>query len=315
MKDKSIFLGESQNRVDDIAENILFHDEITDTPAAFDAFNRAKALNIITKSYRLKLESSSKPFTVAGVDIKIVASRKFSIVAKTMSSYGVKNSISELKGLKTAYTYSKLFKKPYLALHTSCSSILNLISGNAAGLVGYKIDANLTDELTALVNQLETVTKLPQNVIKQHANDNIEYETHEKKVIKFFDEEFDTFMEIYQLSNMSLFLAYTAARRVRHHHLKRKSKDVDPETITGILELMVLYKSSMEPVFGANFAVVSLSISETTDEDGEIYIDMLAPGTYQGKLMLDDMKTIEFEFVILAGKTTALQFLMEVESV
>ena len=118
-------------------------------------------------------------------------------------------------------------------------------------------------------------------------------------------------MGMYRLTNMTLYLAYLAARRARHHHMKRKSKPVDPETTTGILELLILFKDSMEPAVGTSFVAPTLNISETADAEGETYNDALAPGSYHGKLSLEGYKDIEFDFTIEAGKTCALQFLLE----
>ena len=94
--------------------------------------------------------------------------------------------------------------------------------------------------------------------------------------------------------------------------MKRKAVVPDPETTTGILELLLLFKDSMEPAAGVSFVVSSLNISEISDAEGETYNDELVPGTYHGKLSLEGYKDIEFDFTIEAGKTCTLQFLMEV---
>jgi hypothetical protein len=310
MEDVNIYFIESQRRLVDMKTNPDYQGEISGTPATKQLFIRTEDDYNISLGWQQKLLVSSKPFTVAGVDIKSLAALNFSATAKAMSSYGVKISNSTLIGLKSL-SYTKLYRKTTTALSADCENILALISQHAAGLADYKIDAPFTAKLVIIAKDLKDLTKLPLAVVTKHANDYDEYMLHEKKVRKFFDTEMDTFMQIYRLTDMGLYLAYLAARRSRHHHLKRKAKPIDPETTTGMLELLLLLKDSMAPAAGVNFVIVSLSISESSDEDGEIYIDGLAPGTYHGKLSMEGYKDIEFDLTIEAGKTCSMQFLME----
>ena len=311
MKDESIYSIEMEKRIVDIKNNAAFQAEINGTPATLDLFTRAEANCTISLDWQQKLKKSSKAYTVAGLEGKGTIATVFSTTASTMSSYGEKNSIADLINLKAKYTYSYLLRRIPEDLLADCNYILGLISAHAAGLDDYKITAAYTANLVDLKDKLEEVSKLPKEVIMQHANDLKQYEVHEKAVKKLYDKEMDPFMKIYMLENMELFLAYAAARKVRHHHLKHTPAPVDADTTTGILELLILFKDSMEAAAGVGLVIAALSISETSDVDGEIYIDALAPGTYQGHLSMEGYKDIDFEFIIEAGKTCALQFLME----
>jgi len=137
------------------------------------------------------------------------------------------------------------------------------------------------------------------------------YEAPEKLTKKILDKEMEPFMEIYRQEFVEFYLAYLAARKVRHHHMKRKAKLPDLETTTGTVELLVLDKVRMEPLAGVNFMVMALNLSESTDMDGETYNDEIAPGSYAGVLSCDGYKSMSFDFVIKAGETSTLQFLME----
>ncbi len=310
MTDESIYFMESEKRIADLKNMPAYLAEINATPACLDLFTREEQFLTTSLEYQLKLNKSSKAFTIAGVEIREVVATDFGITASVMSSYGEKINNADLKGL-TAYTYTKLNKEKVLDQLNDCKHILGLITTHAAGLVGYKIDAKYITGLQGLVAQLEQISKLPQDIIKQRAIDNTMYEDHEKLTKKFFEKEMDPFMEIYRKEYVEFYLAYVAARKVRHHHLKRKAILPDVETTTGILELLVLDKVSMEPLPGVQLLIASLNIVETFDEDGETYNDKIAPGSYQAKMFMEGYKDIEFSFVIEAGKYTTLQFVME----
>lgn len=310
MEDKNIYTIEMEKRVVDIKNNINYSAEINGTPAALDLFTRAEGFLTESLDWQQKLEKSTKSYTVAGIEIKAAAATEFNITATVMSSYGVKIGNSDLIGLKS-YTYSKLNHEGAVAQLADCNYILALIAAHSAGLADYKIDAAYTLRLVELVKKLDELTKLPQDVLKQHANDKKQYDDLERKIKKFYDTEMDPFMKVYRIANINLFLAYTAARKVRHHNMKRKPIVVDPEITTGILELLVLNKESMEAAAGVGFVVTALNVSGSTDGDGEIYTDGIVPGVYHGKLFFDGYKDVEFDFTIVAGKTCGMQFLME----
>jgi len=310
MTDESIYFMESQKRIADLKNTTAYLAEINATAACLDLFTREGQFLATALEYQLKLNISPKAFTVAGAEVKEVAARDFSITASVMSAYGEKINNADLKGL-TAYTYTRLYRGKVLDQLNDCKYILELIAVHATGLVDYKINAKYITDLQGLVTQLEQISKLPQDIIKQHAIDNTMYEDHEKLTKKFFDKEMDAFMEIYRKEYVEFYLAYIAARKVRHHHLKRKAKLPDVEKTTGILELLVLDKVKMESLAGVNLVVMALNLSESTDVDGETYNDEIAPGTYAGVLSCDGYKSMSFDFVIKAGETSTLQFLME----
>jgi len=108
-------------------------------------------------------------------------------------------------------------------------------------------------------------------------------------------------------------LAYTAARKVGHHHLKRKIVPQLPTT--GTLETMVVMKTTLAPVKGATLVIERVENTYITDADGETYTAGLAPGLYHARIVKTDCKDIVFDFSIVAGKTCALQFIMELANV
>ncbi len=310
MTDESIYFMESEKRIADLKNTAVYLTEINGTPACLDLFTRQGQFLDTALEYQLKLNKSSKAFTIAGLEVRAVAATDFSITASVMSSYGEKINNSDMKGL-TVYSFSRLNRGKVLDELNDCKYILELIDKHAAGLVDYKIDAKYITGLQGLVTQLEQISKLPLDIIKQHANDNKLYDDHERKTRKFFEKEMDPFMEIYRKVFVEFYLAYIAARKVRHHHLKRKVILPDVETTTGTIELLVLDKASMEPLAGVNLMVMSLNLSESTDGDGETYCDEIAPGSYTGTLSCEGYKSLNFDFVIKAGETSSLQFLME----
>ena len=163
----------------------------------------------------------------------------------------------------------------------------------------------MSDDIT----QMEHLTVIPQNIIDDHKNDKIQFVALLDEMRKTLVQT-DKLMQLYRLKNIGFYLAYIAARKVRHHHLKRKLVVVDTETTTGILELLILDKTNVEPLGGVKLMIAALNLVTESDEDGETYTDCIAPATYQGKLMMDGYTTIDFDFVIEAGKTCSKQFLM-----
>jgi len=309
MEDSSLYYIESEARVMDLDLVEVFHDEIVATGACTDFFGRGKGFYLEHLDWQQKLEKSSKQFTIAGVDIKVVCATNFSITASVMSSYGVKIEDSDLIGLKK-FTYSVLNKKTPVAMLADCRNIISFIEPNLEGLGDYRIDEDYRDNLVDLADKLETLSKLPLAVIKQHANDKKQFEASEKKSRKFYDTEFDPFMEIYRIVDVSFYLAYTAARKVRHHHLKRK-KPAGPVPTTGTLETMVVMKTTLLPVAGATLVIERVEKTYITDADGETYTGGLLPGLHHGKIVKKDCNDIVFDFTIVAGKTCAMQFVME----
>lgn len=314
MEDQSIYWSEMEARIVGLKSNTAFNTEITGTPATLDLFTRAEGYKTEKDNWQQKLVISSKAYTKIGQDKKDENARVFSDTAAVMKSYGEKITNADLMNLKKM-TFTKLMNESVKQQLIDNNYILGLIEIHKTPLIGYKIDTAYKANLVALTADLESLCQLPLAVIEQHANDKKTYENMEKNAKKFYDAEMDPYMRIYRNAMVSLFLAYTASRRVRHHHLKRKPKVIDPETTTGILEIMLLFKASMDPAAGANYFISGLGISGTTDEDGETYDDELKPGTYHGKISMEGYKDIEFDFTIEAGKTCALQFLLEVADV
>ncbi len=314
MKDSSLFGIEMQARIKAMIADIRFQAEIHDTPACLDLFTRAGIYYVESLDWQQKLLKSSKQFTVAGVDIRELAATNFSITAMVMSSLGVKINNTDLIGLKE-FTFSNLYRKAPVAMLADLRYIFNFIAPNAEALADYRIDEDYTTELGTLADKFEAVTKLPQAVIKQHADDKIQWEAKEKKIFKFYDTEFDTFMQIYRIVDVTFYLAYTSARHVRHHHLKRKAPPIVPVPTTGTLETYVVMKTTLVPLAEVSLLIDDNEVAILTDGNGETYTPGMAPGLHHGKLVKTDLKDVPFDFTIVAGKTCALQFVMEAADV
>jgi len=312
MEDKNLYYIEMMARLLGLNTLEAYQTQINASRASKNAWIWAAGVYHEMLEWQQKLEKSSKQFTIAGVDIKVLASTNFSITARVMSSYGISIANSDLVGLKEL-TFSVLDKKTPVALLADCNYIIGLIGPNATGLADYAIDDDYKANLVELAGSLETMTKLPLAVIKQHASDKKQYMALEKNARKFFKEQFDPFMDIYQILDVSFYLAYTAARKVRHHHLKRK---IVPQTpTTGTLETMVVMKTTLVPAAGATLVIERVENTYITDADGETYTAGLAPGLYHARIVKTDCKDIVFDFSIVAGKTCALQFIMELANV
>ncbi len=275
--------------------------------AMFDQFQIKK--DAADKSL-LKLDTSTKAHTASGKAIKEKAATDFNIAAFIGSGYGASNNKDDLKGL-SVFTFTRLRNGSVKNQITDSKKILEIITPYADDLEDNGYDAALAAMLTDDLTQLETLTQVPQDMIDAHKAEKIIFVDHLNATNTFIEEQLDKTMKQYKIKNMAFYLSYLAARKVRHHHMKRPLVIPDPETTTGILELLVLFKDSMDPAAGVSLVVALLNISETTDAEGETYNDELAPGTYHGKLSLEGYKDIEFDFTIEAGKTCDLQFLME----
>jgi hypothetical protein len=273
-------------------------------------FDKLEDKNDLAIKSMLKLDTSTKAHTASGIAIKEKAATDFSIVASIASGYGAGNNNDDLKGLDR-FTFTRLRNGSVVNQIADCAKIKEVINPFLTDLANNGLDAALVTLINDDLTQLETLTQVPQDMIDAHKAEKIIFVDIMDGIRKFEDEEVDKIMKQYKLKNMSFYLNYIAARKVRHHHMKRKLKLPDAETTTGTLETMLLFKDSMEPAKGASLVVAALNISITADEDGETYNDELAPGTYHGKISMEGYKDIEFDFTIEAGKTCDLQFLLE----
>jgi len=284
--------------------------ELTANPGLADLFDALAAMLAGLDVRALKLAGSTKEFTKAGKAIRSKAAEDLSIAAMVASGYGAAHAITLLKNLN-------VFTKSALRYDTLENQILNSkkimedITPSATALATVGLDAAMMTLFTDDIAKLETLTVIPQDMIRAHKNEKILMETDMADDKKFLVEQLDKVMQLYKIKNMAFYLTYTAARRVSHHHIKRKLKPVDPTT--GTLEIMVLAKSDLEAMVDATFVVESLGLTMLTDADGEIFKDGLAPGVYHGKLSKEGFKDVVFDFTIVAGKTCAVQFLMEVD--
>ena len=258
----------------------------------------------------LKLAGSTKEFTKAGKAIRSKAAEDLSIAAMVASGYGAAHAITLLKNLNV-YTKSALRYDTLENQILNSKKIMEDITPSATVLATIGLDAAMMTLFTDDIAKLETLTVIPQDMIRAHKNEKILMETDMADDKKFLVEQLDKVMQLYKIKNMAFYLTYTAARRVMHHHIKRKLKPVDPTT--GTLEIMALAKSDLEAMVGATFLVESLGLTMMTDADGEIFKDGFAPGLYHGKLSKEGFKDVVFDFTIVAGKTCAVQFLMEVD--
>lgn len=308
MEDKYMYNYESKRRVLDVAPR--FNNELTANTGLAAMFAKLQIQTDDAGQSLILLDTSTKAHTKAGIAIKEKAALSFSIGASIATGYGNGNQIDDLKDL-SEFTYSALIECSTVNQNTHSQKILDVIGGYATELANNGLDAAFTTLLHDDLHQLETLSKVPKNMIEAHKNTKIMFVKNLADSDKFEEEELDKTMQLYRIRNMAFYLAYTAARKARHHHTKRKFIAPDAETTTGILELMLLFKDTMEPAAGASFVVALLNISTTADEDGETYNDGLKPGTYHGQISMDGYKTIEFDFTIEAGKTCDLQFLLE----
>jgi uncharacterized protein YcgL (UPF0745 family) len=160
------------------------------------------------------------------------------------------------------------------------------------------------------LEKLQNLTKVPQNMIDNHKNTKILFLIKLDEMHKLLEEQIDGTMELYRIVNMGFYLMYTASRKVRHHHRKRKLPEIKEVITTGTLELMVLEKNTTEPLVNAKLLLAKLNLTLDVDMDGEVFKGDLEPDTYNASLICEGFEDIYFVFKIEAGKTTAMQFLM-----
>jgi hypothetical protein len=287
-----------------------FSSELTANVGLKGMFDKLQIFKDSADTSVLKLDTSTKAHTESGKAIREKAATDFGIVASIASAYGAGNSNDELKGLGR-FTFSKLRYASVINQITDSKKIKQVITPHLLALADNGLDAALVTTINDDLSQLETLTQVPQNMIDAHKAEKIIFVNNLDTCQKFQEEQMDKTMQQYKIKNMAFYLAYLAARKVRHHHLKRKLILPDDETTTGTLETMLLFRDTMEPAAGASLVIALLNISETADAEGETYNDEIAPGTYHGKISMEGYNDIEFDFTIEAGKTCDLQFLLE----
>lgn len=308
MNEKNGYFVLSTNRV--LSVSVSFNSEYQTNTALIEMFGELATQNAIVVDYMLKLDTSTKKFTIAAEAIRDKAAKDFSVAASAMSAYGAKHNNTVLEGMDR-FTFSELRRSSLSKQLTDSAKIMEIITQNASNLESVDIDTSFISILTTDQTQIESIPLVPQNMIDQHKNDNTLLVSEIDIMRAILDKQIDKAMQIYRIKNLPFYLAYTAARKVRHHHLKRKLPVADTETTTGILELLVLEKNTESPLSGVKLLISRLNLIMESDQDGETYTDKLTPGNYQAKLSSEGYKDIEFVFVIEAGKTCTLQFLME----
>jgi hypothetical protein len=93
--------------------------------------------------------------------------------------------------------------------------------------------------------------------------------------------------------------------------LRKKGAAGEQENTTGALDLFAFAKESSEQLAGAQYIIHELTRGNATDEDGEGYEDLIAPGDYTGTLYMDGYTDLPFTFTIKAGETTTIQLYMD----
>ena len=290
--------------------SVNFQSELTANAGAAAMFVTLGAYRDTAEASALKLSTTTKEFTKAGVEIREKCAFELSIGASVASSYGAAHNNTALKNLNY-FTKTELLKGPLEEQILNSKKVIEVITPHATVLQTVGLSAAMLNGFSANITLMENLTKIPQNMIDAHKVEKELLMSHLGVVQKFFDEQLDRAMQLYKIVNMTFFLSYTAARKVRHHHMKRKIVPAEPTT--GTLETYLVLKSNLEPVADATFTVTSLNITMMTDVDGETFKDGLAPGTYHGKFSKTGFKDVVFDFTIVAGKTCALQFMMEVD--
>lgn len=288
----------------------LYPAELTANTGVAGMFDTLGDRIISADARALKLASNTKEFTKAGVAVRQKSAIDLSIAASVASGYGAANNLTELKNLNI-YTMSALRYDTLENQILNSKKIMEVITPKATVLATVGLDTAMFTLFNDDLDQMQDLTHIPKDMIAAHK---VEKELLEADFVldkKFLDEQLDKAMQLYKIKNMAFYLSYTAARRARHHHLKRKLKPVEPTT--GTLEILVLQHGSLVNMVDVNFLVASLNITMMTDADGEIFKDGFAPGTYHGKLFKTGFKDVVFDFTIVAGKTCAVQFLMEVD--
>jgi hypothetical protein len=91
----------------------------------------------------------------------------------------------------------------------------------------------------------------------------------------------------------------------------QKKSDIDPSSLTGILNILVLDKATNLPLSEVDVSVSALHFSAKTDKLGEVHKDLLPVGSYMGSVFLKDYDLLEFFFTIESGKATSLTLRMQ----
>ncbi len=308
MDNKTIYFMQSMNRTVDVGDN--YSGELSSNPSLAAKFAMLKDYNNTAIDLSAKLYTSTKTATADSEALRDQSAEMLSIVASSASVHGIEIENNDLKALGR-YTFSELRKCPLGDQINKSKDLYNLLLLYKVELKNCGIDDQMIDNVYLSIEKMKTASVLPQKIIDQHKNDNIQMNDHIEVCRKYLDKQLDGAMEIYRIKNMAFYLAYVASRKVRHHHMKRKAITDDAETTTGFLELLILDKISTEPIEGAMLTIAALNIETESDVDGETYNDMLPAGTYQAKLSYDGYAEVSFDFVIEAGKTCSKQFLME----
>lgn len=307
MDDKTIYFMQSMKRTIGVGET--FQSDLSNNPALATMFATLKDYESTAVDLSSKLYTTSKNATADSEALRDQSAQLLSIIASAASSYGKEVSIISLIELER-FTFTSLRKSPAGIQIGQSKELFAVLDQYKVELKNCGIDDQMIDDAQKSIEKMETAAALPADIIDKHKNDKIMLNNHIDLCSKHL-KKMDDAMEIYRVKNLAFYLAYTASRKVRHHHIKRKAKTDNAETTTGFLELLIIDKASSEAIAGAKLTIAVLNIVNESDADGETYNDMLPIGTYQAKLSLDGYAEINFDFEIEAGKTCSKQFLME----
>ncbi|MEI8201941.1 MAG: hypothetical protein WCH34_02955 [Bacteroidota bacterium] len=276
-----------------------FDEKITLLKAIRDEINGLAQLLYATTE-GITLDKSLKK-DEASVKINRVRSVMFGYATETKNEI-LKNkmelSLSEIKKIRDAdfYNYGKLVYDEAWAIKTL--------------LVPYGIsEAKITAINTAIDNfvLVEQQPRLTQIELEQKR------ELLDKKIKDckpFLSKEIDKIAIVFEEDEPEFYGLWVKARRLPKTIRHKVSQD-ELEQPTGALDITVVNKITQETIEGALYVVDSVEFEDTTDQDGNGYIDMLLPKTYVITVTHPDYKTCVVSCTLAEGEYKEVKIELE----
>lgn len=261
------------------------------------------------------IEMSAKGITIDKKVMKKMMAQGLSVASSLLSAYAYKNSDNELKEY-VHYSESNLYKMRDELLNEVAANILAKASEHSAELVNYGLDATTLAQATSMLNLYSDITQKPRDMKVDVSGNRIMLERLIKDTHSMLVNSMDKCADLFKITNPEFYVQYKIARKIVHSGTtKHKSSEDNVEQTTGAINLNVNAAVTMLPLLNVLIEIPASEITDYTDEDGNFFCDMLAPGTYIIILNLETYQTNELTVLVKAGETTEVDALMEKETV
>ena len=223
-----------------------------------------------------------------------------SLKGDTVSKHAMAGTMTDLTDRYGKTLISLFWKRKLVSEKTQSEAILSnmksAISGNTANYVKGLCDLGLnTDEadlqkaglshakFTAL-RDMATTYEVFVNGLRLTTGEHVQATANIALLTDQFMETIRMgiggFMEPFADSHPDVYALFQKVKTVEYPANRRRRTDGEGEATTAIVTYRFTDEATAEPIEGATLAIDGVVLNDTSDDNGEVYLDDLAPGTH-----------------------------------